>query len=144
MKQERRSQLTAKLRNLDRCLERIAETADRLTADYPSPSDRGDVLDLNLLRACEAVVDMANLYLASRSKSRPRSAREAFEDLHGLRVIDEATLADMRAIIGFRNLSVHQYSRVDAAIRDRVLADHLGDLRRVAERIHASAESEGG
>ena len=128
-------QLREKRLNLKRCLDRIEETERCSVADFPSPFDRGDVLDLNLLRACETVIDMANIAVAGLALPPARSKAEAFEALRGKRVLDERQVRSMRGMARFRNVLVHQYTTVDPAIREAVLTGHLADLEAVAGAI---------
>jgi uncharacterized protein YutE (UPF0331/DUF86 family) len=68
-----------KIATIERCLQRInivyAEVADNLSTDFI----RQDSIVLNLQRACEASIDLANYVNKQQRLGIPQSSRDAFE-----------------------------------------------------------------
>ncbi len=110
-----------------RCLERARE-------EYAGQPERladrthQDALVLNLLRACEAAIDLAMHEVARRGLGVPQTSREAFGLLEQAGVIPAEVSRRMQAMVGFRNLAVHSYRDIQPAILQRVLEAHLGDF----------------
>ena len=59
-----------------------------------------------------------------------RDLSEAFEVLGEAGLLDRGLQATMVRMAKFRNVIVHEYTRVDAAIVVRILKEHLVDLAR--------------
>ena len=68
-----------KIATIERCLERInvvyAEVGDNLSTDFT----RQDSIVLNLQRACEASIDLANYINKQKKLGIPQSSRDSFE-----------------------------------------------------------------
>jgi uncharacterized protein YutE (UPF0331/DUF86 family) len=110
-----------------RCLVRIAEefqgNADRLTI-----STVQDSVVLNLLRACEAAIDLAMHQVAVQHLGIPQNSRDAFDLLSANHIISEASAASMKRMVGFRNIAVHDYQRMQIEILEAILTQHLSDF----------------
>ena len=110
-----------------RCLERIRE-------EYREDPERldnftiQDAVVLNLLRACEAAIDLAMHIVASRSLGIPQSSRNAFELLEEHGVVSASAAQAMRNMVGFRNIAVHNYQRIERPVLEAILEKHLADF----------------
>jgi len=124
--------LAEKLESLRRCISRIeqrrVDSAETLAVDV----DAQDILALNLTRAVQVCVDAAVHVLADTEQPAPATMGEAFELLARERRIPEDLATRMRAAVGFRNLAVHAYHRIDWAIVHRLTHDGVEDLRAFA------------
>jgi len=94
-----------------------------------------DVVVLNLQRAAQACLDLTNHLIMANSWELPRSARHAVEILRDAGVISDEQARVMAGVMGFRNIAVHNYAALDAAIVDAIVAKHLGDLERFVDNI---------
>lgn len=117
-----------KLAVIERCLRRVAE-------EYRGDPTRlenftiQDSVVLNVQRACEAAIDMAMHVIAVRRLGVPQDARSAF-DILAVEHLIERPLADrMKAMVGFRNIAVHDYQQLQVVILRRVIEERLEDLR---------------
>ena len=61
---------------------------------------------------------------------------EAFELLAREQLISEDLARRMRSAVGFRNLAVHAYHRIDWAIVHGLTHAGIDDLRSFASRMH--------
>jgi uncharacterized protein YutE (UPF0331/DUF86 family) len=92
-----------------------------------------DVAVLNLQRAAQALVDLAQHLLAENGWGLPSSSAESF-DLLERRGVLPADLASLgRAIVGFRNIAVHEYRRLEPKVVEAIVVRHLPDLERLAD-----------
>lgn len=96
---------------------------------------------LNLQRAAQACLDLANHLITANSWELPRSARHAFEILRESGVIPADQTSVMASVMGFRNVAVHDYTALDPAIVEAIVAKHLGDLERFVDAVLAASAS---
>ncbi len=98
---------------------------------------RMDATVLNLQRAVEALLDLANHLISANGWELPRDGRHAFSILsrHGL--LSGADLALARAMVGFRNVAVHDYAALDPEIVRGIVRDRLGDLEGLVDGLLA-------
>lgn len=132
--------LLAKLASIERCVARIRE----VTHGDPKSVRNLDVQEivlLNLQRAIQATVDLAAHYLASRAWGLPDSLKQNFTILEQQGVLDAELAGRLRAMVGFRNIAVHEYQALDLAILEEVVASHLADFERFAAAIRTAALS---
>ena len=96
---------------------------------------RRDVTVLNIQRAVEACLDLANHLIAANSLGLPGSAAEAVSILIDQRILPSVEASVFRGMIGFRNIAVHNYREIDGAIVSGIVHDHLGDLEDFATAV---------
>ncbi len=107
-----------------RCLARIRE-------EYQNDASRlddftiQDSVVLNLLRACEASIDLAMYHISVGALGIPQSSRDSFEILSTHRLITAATSTAMKKMVGFRNIAVHSYQKLQRPILEAILNHHL-------------------
>lgn len=88
-----------------------------------------DAILLNLQRACESAIDGAmRLVRVHAALGVPQESRHAFDLLVRANQL-EADLAErMKRMVGFGNIAVHDYERLNLAIVEAILTRHLPDL----------------
>jgi uncharacterized protein YutE (UPF0331/DUF86 family) len=86
------------------------------------------IYELNLQRAIQACIDLANLVLSKEGLGLPNSYRQSFEILSKHQVIDEALKLKLVSMVGFRNISVHDYEQIKPAIVHSIVKNHLVDF----------------
>lgn len=124
-----------KIQNIQRCVRRAREEYQKDPKGFGNNYTEQDAAILNVLRACEAAIDLANYVIRVRKLGIPTSTADAFELLKAERVI-EADLAErMKKMVGFRNAVVHQYTKIEIAIVEAVIATGLDDLLVFADKI---------
>ena len=123
-----------KIAVIERSLRRIAEEY----RDDPVRLETFTIQDsvvLNLQRACEAAIDLAMHLVAVRRLGVPQDARSAFDLLQTNALLSPELAKRMKAMVGFRNIAIHDYQQLQLPILQRILADHLGDFRQFTTRI---------
>lgn len=124
----------AKVATIDRCLHRIAETrGGRQPALLPVEVE--DIVVLNLQRAVQAAIDLAAHVVATEGYGLPDSVAASFTLLEGQGVLDPALAERLRKMVGFRNIAVHDYQALDAAILEAIVTGQLEDLQAFAAHI---------
>jgi len=132
--------LLNKLATIERCLQRINEEYVGHEDELEDNFTRQDSIILNLQRACEASIDAAMHVVRVRKLGVPQKSRDAFVMLFDAGVLDKGLATRMQAMVGFRNVAVHNYKALDMAILRSVLHGRLGDFKLFAQSTLASVE----
>lgn len=110
-----------------RCLRRVREEhagdPSRLT-DFTIQ----DSVVLNLLRACEAAIDLAMHFVAEKRLGIPQTSRDAFELMATDGLVSRKVAESMKNMVGFRNIGVHSYQELQLPILESILERNLGDF----------------
>ena len=65
----------------------------------------------------------------------PQETREAFDLLERAGVLDADLAQRMKRMVGFRNVAVHDYQKLDLEIVRRIVTERLEDFLRFSERL---------
>jgi uncharacterized protein YutE (UPF0331/DUF86 family) len=87
-----------------------------------------DAIAVNLQRAAEQVIDLANHVIKKRKLGLPKESRESFDILATSGVIPRELAGKLKGMVGFRNILVHQYEDLDVKIMVDVIEHRLDDL----------------
>ena len=124
-----------KIATIERCLERInvvyAEVGDNLSTDFT----RQDSIVLNLQRACEASIDLANYINKQQKLGIPQSSRDSFELLLKAVLLPEKVAANLKKMVGLRNIAVHDYQELNIDIVKFIVENHLVDFQHFIKAI---------
>lgn len=123
-----------KLQTIRRCLERI----DTEYAGEPLNLEnitRQDAVILNVQRACEACISLAMHIVSRRNLGIPQNSREAFALLSQAGIISDDLAQRLKAMVGFRNIAIHDYQSLNVKILQTIIEKHLGDFREFSEII---------
>ena len=131
---ERLSELRKHLDHLEELRPRISASALRRDLSL-----HNDVL-FSLLTVCQLVIDIAS-ELSARHGLAFDDYTEAVRNLGSLNLVDDATLAELDHLPGFRNVVVHEYVTLDL---ERVVqaADRLQPVRTFLEAVRRHATDE--
>lgn len=74
--------------------------------------------------------DIQSVHLKDYTKqdSIVLNIQRAFEALNHHNIIDDKMLKKLKAMIGFRNIAVHNYQNSNVEILQKVIENHLGDF----------------
>lgn len=87
---------------------------------------------MNLQRVCEAAIDGAMHLVRTKRLGLPQESREAFTLLEQATLLPPDLAAKMRAMVGFRNVAVHDYGNLNLDIVRAIVEQWSGDLRAFA------------
>jgi uncharacterized protein YutE (UPF0331/DUF86 family) len=127
--------LLAKFTKLSRCVGRIREKTPLTTEALDSDIDAQDIITLNLERAVQICVDVATHLVSEAGLNVPESMAESFTVLATAGILTRQTSERMRKAVGFRNLAVHEYSRIDWEIVHALITIHLDDFSTFAREV---------
>jgi uncharacterized protein YutE (UPF0331/DUF86 family) len=99
-----------KISMIERCLQRVNEEYEDKPSNLQNFTKQDSII-LNLQRACEASIDLAMHIVAEEKLGLPQNGRDAFSLIEESGIIDAPLSAKMKAMIGFRNIAVHDYQK---------------------------------
>jgi len=75
-----------------------------------------DALTLNIERACQAAIDLAIHVCSLHHLGVPQTSADAFRMLEKSNILSKPTVKAMVAMVGFRNVAIHEYQQMDMAV----------------------------
>lgn len=118
-----------KKESIERCVKQIR-------AYYEKPSElsfdedffKQDAIAINLQRASELCIDLANHVVKCKKLGIPKGSKESFALLAQAGIIPQKLLKQLEGMVGFRNTLVHVYQELEIRIMKDVIEHHLDDL----------------
>ncbi|WAM34170.1 type VII toxin-antitoxin system HepT family RNase toxin [Caldicellulosiruptor morganii] len=123
-----------KIQIIERCLKRINDVYEN-NPENLLDFTKQDSIVLNIQRACEATIDIAMHICAKFKLGVPQNSREAFEFLIKNSIIDEKLGSRMKAMVGFRNIIVHDYQSIDLRILQSIIEKNLTDFLKFKDAV---------
>jgi uncharacterized protein YutE (UPF0331/DUF86 family) len=120
---------------IERSVARVREVHAGDDANLIEDPTRQDSILLNLQRACEASIDLAMHVVRKRRLGLPQESREAFVLLEQAGLLAPDLARAMRAMVGFRNVAVHNYRELDLAIVGSIIRERLPDFEAFTSHV---------
>lgn len=124
-----------KIETIERCIYRIREVYDN-KFDNLKDYTKQDSIILNIQRACEACIDLSMHIVSLRKLGIPQNSRDAFEVLNKNSLLSNSLTKKLKAMVGFRNIAVHNYQAVNIEIIRDVIEKHLEDFSEFVYEIN--------
>ena len=124
-----------KIQSIQRCVRRAREEYQADPDGFVTNYTRQDAALLNVLRACETAIDLANHVIRVNKLGIPVSSADSFRLLGTERIIDARLAERLEKMVGFRNTIIHQYTKTDLRIVKAVIVSELDELLAFADRI---------
>ena len=123
---------------IERCLKRVEEEYRGNERTLSTDFTRQDSIILNIQRACQAAQDLANRVIRIRQLGIPQNARESFSLLADTQLLPPELANTLSKMVGFRNIAVLEYQKLNIDILRAVLDKHLPDLLQFAKLMLAA------
>jgi uncharacterized protein YutE (UPF0331/DUF86 family) len=120
--------LINKAATIERCVNRAREEYDKDPATFATDYTRQDAAILNIQRACEAALDMGQHLIRKHKLGVPQSSRDVFTLLAGAGFISADLADNLKKMVGFRNIAVHEYQHLQLKITEMVILNRLSDF----------------
>ena len=120
--------LINKAATIERCVARAQEEYSANPESFATNFTRQDAAILNIQRACEAALDMGQHIIRRKRLGVTQSARDTFTLLQQAGWINESVAEQMKRMVGFRNVAVHDYQALQLPITTNILTQHLNDF----------------
>lgn len=127
--------LIQRIQSGQRCIERARQIYQKNRSTFLWNYDAQDAAVLNLVRVCELSIDIANYVIKRDKLGIPTSSAESFELLARQEKISHNLADKLKLMVGFRNVAVHEYRRIDYAIVIEVIENGLNDIISFMDRI---------
>jgi len=124
-----------KIQSIQRCCERAREEYSKNPSLFSTDFTVQDSAVLNIIRACEQAIDLANHIIKDNRYGIPTSSAESFELLEKKNIISEDLSEKLINMTKFRNIVIHSYQQVKIEIVKNVILCDLNDLLSFAEEI---------
>jgi len=126
-----------KIQSIQRCIRRARQEHRAAGGRFREDFTRQDAALLNVTRACEQAMDLANHVVRVASLGLPSTSAESFQLLEQAQVIPADLRRRLVAMVGFRNTAVHQYTELDLDITEWVITQGLDDLLALTDAVAA-------
>lgn len=110
---------------IERCINRINEEYVGSEKQFKNNFTKQDSVILNIQRACEAAIDMASHIVRIKALGIPQTSRDVFIFLEDVKIIPVTISKKLQAMVGFRNIAVHNYTQLDLGIIEEIIKKEL-------------------
>lgn len=124
-----------KIAIIENCLRRIDEEYKGHEGEIEINYTKQDSIVLNLQRACEASIDLSTRLIRLKKLGIPQGSRNVFVLLEQSKILSPELSLRMQSMVGFRNIAVHDYQKLNFAILRSILNNHLDDFRNFIQSI---------
>ena len=133
--------LLEKAKSIDRCIAQVWRYYRGHEAAFETDFMRQDAIVLNFERACQTAVDMRLRVGRLRRLPPPNETKQQFQILGDAGLIEASLVQAMQAMVGFRNVAVHEYHKLDLAKVRAIIEHRLDDLATFSKAMIAADPS---
>ena len=124
-----------KLSDIETYLDQLAAYRDIDLATYRGDWKTQRIVERTLHLSIEPCMDVADHLVADRRLRVPETGAETFEVLGEAKILPSDLTEVLARMVGFRNILVHDYARLDPVIVLRILVKDRQDLERFRDVI---------
>lgn len=124
-----------KAASIRRCVQRAREERNAAGTGFRTDFTHQDAALLNIFRACETAIDLANHLVRIHRLGAPAWSAQAFEFLSKADKLPQDLADKMVRMVGFRNLAIHEYDRIDMDLVESLFSGPLDDLLRFVDSV---------
>lgn len=126
-----------KLNELEQNLIYLKQTShDINTENLKSDMIRYWGIERGIQISIECVIDIGNIIIAVSGEEKPNTYRETMLKLADLGVVSKEFSKKLANMTGFRNILVHDYTRVDEEIIIKILKKDINDFIKYSAQIN--------
>jgi uncharacterized protein YutE (UPF0331/DUF86 family) len=133
--------LLNKAATIERCVKRAREEYERDPESFDQDFTRQDAAILNIQRACEAALDMGHHLIRREKLGLPQSARDVFAILNQSGWVDHALSENLKRMVGYRNIAVHDYQTLQLPITVNIIKEHLDEFLVFSRTVLTKSET---
>jgi uncharacterized protein YutE (UPF0331/DUF86 family) len=113
---------------IERAVRRVREEYADDERHLLANQTRQDSIILNLQRACESSIDAAMHLVRVHRLGVPQETRDAFVLLEQAQLLDAQLAGRLKKMVGFRNVAIHDYQKLNLDIVRRIVVEHLDEF----------------
>jgi uncharacterized protein YutE (UPF0331/DUF86 family) len=130
-----RDLILRRIADIEQYLQQLAEYRQIDLTSYQNDWKTQRIVERTLHLTIEGCMDLADHIVADRRLRVPETGAATFEILAEGGVISPDLGKALVRMVGFRNILVHEYARVDPAIVLRVLQTDIADIERFRDAV---------
>lgn len=127
--------LINKAATIERCVARARDEYHRDPGTFATDFTRQDAAILNIQRACEAALDMGQHLIRRERLGVPQSARDVFALLAQGGWVTTSLADQLKRMVGFRNIAVHDYQALQLPITVSIIQTHLDEFLQYSQAV---------
>lgn len=124
-----------KISIIERCIKRINQEFRGHENELEFNFTKQDSIILNLQRACEASMDLAARLIRLKNLGIPQESRDVFVLLEKANLLTPDISHKLQAMVGFRNIAVHDYQKVNLEIVKSILNHNIKDFSEYIDQV---------
>jgi uncharacterized protein YutE (UPF0331/DUF86 family) len=124
-----------KLESLRRYLQRLENKCPSSPEILAADLDLQDIIALNLSRAVQISVDIGAHLITGMDAPPPGTMGQTFDILAKEGFLDNEVATNLKKAVGFRNIAVHNYERINWLIVHSIVKYHLIDFVQFAKLV---------
>lgn len=122
--------------NLERCVTQINKYyLQHPDIEFEQDFLKQDAININLQRICEICIDIANFTIRKKQLGLPKTSAESFQLLYEAGIVQQHQLKLLKGMVAFRNILVHQYTKIDLSIMIDIIENRLEEPVEFAQII---------
>lgn len=130
--------LVNKSATIERSVQRVRDAYGDDERNLYDNITRQDAIILNIQRACQAAIDLAMHVVRLHDLGPPQENREAFALLIEADLISDDLGNRLMRMVGFRNVAIQEYQKLNLDIVQSIIDEHLADFTRFAGQALAT------
>ena len=123
-----RDLILAKASSVKSHLQRVDDKIPKCFEEFNNNQDNQDIILFNLQMAIQNCIDIAAHIISEEGYGVPGSTNDMFYLLEENSYISQEIAEKMVQAVGFRNLIVHEYGKIDLKLVFRTIQSDLNDL----------------
>jgi uncharacterized protein YutE (UPF0331/DUF86 family) len=125
-----------KKESIERCVRQVRKYYES-PREIPFDQDflTQDAIALNLQRAVEQSIDLANYTIRKKKLGLPKESKESFRILAQNGIISDRLATALKGLVGFRNVLVHQYQKLQISIMVNIIENRLDVLLEYTDHV---------
>ncbi len=120
--------VTSKISSVKKSISRLNEKKNIKWLEFKSNLDLQDIIMHNLQTAIQGCIDIASHIISDEDWRIPDTLSGLFDILSERKVIDKRMHKTMKAMVGFRNIIIHEYATVDIKKVYSIIKNNLKDF----------------
>ena len=127
--------LILKATTVERCVSRAREEYRREPATFAADLSRQDAAVLNIVRACNAALDMGQHPIHRERLGVPQSACDVFTLLNQGGWIDAMLVVNLKRMVDFRDIALHDDQALQLPTTLAIIEKHLDEFLDYSQRV---------
>jgi len=132
-----RQKILEKIHRLDKYMTYLRELRKEIHDEVTFVNDfhLHGLAERYLQLSCQAVIDIMNLLIIEKALPKPESGQEIVSFLLNKNIISPELHSRLSGVVGFRNILVHEYGRIDHKKIYQYLMERLEDFEAFKREI---------